>query len=185
MRVNLYKTSYPTGSLCFQQGSVITSNFKVINWILLFSTSWLTFHLVFIWYFQTFKCSYFSEFWLAYGNSIKSPLWAFFLVFSLFLLQFITLTYKARKQSKKIVFLWCLLTLAPASTLYGLYNFNQFMVFQNSNLDISEYMDINSLTGWQKDAYEFKRNYHNFNKDNIVNKWHYCEAIDFYKIKSN
>ena len=55
------------------------------------------------------------------------------------------------------------------------------MVFQNSNSDISEYMDINSLSGWQKDAYEFKRNYHNFNKDSIVNKWHYCEAIDFYK----
>ena len=168
-------------ALGFQQGSVIISSFTSINWILLFSTSWLTFHLVFIWYFQTFKCAYYSEFWLAYGYSIKSPLWAFFLVFSLFLILFMALIFKARKQSKKLVVLWCFLTLAPASTLYGLYNFNKFMLFQDSNSDVSEYIDIESLSGWQKKAYDSKRDEHNMFKKEIINSRNYCKAIDFYK----
>ncbi len=159
----------------------MSNNLKPIMNMLIFIVFWLVYFLTYTWYFQTTKCAYYSDFWLAYGHSIESPWWGFFITGCLFLIHSLITLFSFRKHSKVTIVISLLLCITSFTYLFGMYEFKRFMLFQNSHADTSKFLDIDSLNSGQKRRLEFTKNNYELDREQIVNEKNYCAATNFYK----
>ena len=145
-----------------------------------FVVFWFLFHIVFLWYnFLVVDCGYYSEFWQE--SNPLSPIAAFSIGIGLFAVYFFLKVVSTYRSAKKDSFLWLVAFLLPIMSFYGVDDFNQFMIFQDGSVPISEYIDLENLPDHQKFRYELERENYVQNKERLVKYDRYCNATDFYQ----